>query len=219
MDLPQPLQHTRILQVRISWNFKPNIKSMSLNSIKSCNLYSYHSEAIEKDNKLPNTAPTGKAFSHPYNNPHNPVNFSGVFILVIRLNHLNCFSTSLDQNKCPHIMRISLLLENIYSSLMVVWLLLDLLQVQQIYIGLPNHHSYRSYFGCKLCTSTWRVVSHSWSPFWLDFTEELPAMNVSNLINIIMKTCNSRLDPYLKQLKDKLNMDNCTKNIEMLSLN
>lgn len=139
--------------------------------------------------------------------------------ILVELNHLNCFSTSLDQSRCPHIMRISLLLENIYSSLMVVWLLLDLLQVQQIYIGLPNHHSYHSYFGCKLCTSTWRVVSHSWSPFWLDFTEELPAMNVSNLINIIMKTCNSKLDPYLKQQRDKLNMVNCTKNIEMLRLN
>ncbi|CAK81876.1 unnamed protein product (macronuclear) [Paramecium tetraurelia] len=35
-------------------------------------------EAIEKENKAPNVAPQGKAFEHPYNNPHNPVNMSGI---------------------------------------------------------------------------------------------------------------------------------------------
>jgi hypothetical protein len=35
-------------------------------------------ENIEKDNKVQNVAPTGKPYDHPFDNPHNPINFSGI---------------------------------------------------------------------------------------------------------------------------------------------
>ncbi|CAK77707.1 unnamed protein product (macronuclear) [Paramecium tetraurelia] len=154
-------------------------------------------EAIEKENKAPNVAPQGKAFEHPYNNPHNPVNMSGIKSSELFYNFIGPEQVS------PH-----------YENFLVARKYLLLTYGGLIVIG----------FAAGTTNLHW-IAKSSFLPFlfWMQImyfyleghsTEEQLEMNVSNWINIITRICNSKLEHSLKQPKDKLNMGNYTRNFK-----